>query len=83
MKQINLKLPENLFVVAERYVENYGFRNIQELAAEAIREKIFERSEFDESFSREEIDYIEKSLSKAIKKNKFISEEEMNKVLLG
>ena len=38
-KQINLKIPDNLFNAAKSYAENYGFRNVQELAAESIREK--------------------------------------------
>ena len=46
-KQINLKLNENLFQAAQRYISNFGFRNIQELATESIREKIFERNQYD------------------------------------
>ena len=53
MKQINLKLPENLFDAAERYAERFGFRNLQELAAESMREKIFEKNAYDENFSKE------------------------------
>ena len=45
VKQINLKLPENLVEAAESYVKNFGFRNIQELVAESMREKIFEDSQ--------------------------------------
>jgi hypothetical protein len=82
MKQINLKLPDNLFKNAQSYVENFGFRNIQELAAEAIREKIFEKNEFDENFSREEIDLIDSLISISVKKKEFVSEEELNRMLL-
>ena len=41
IKQINLKLPQNFVDAAENYAKNFGFRNIQELAAASMREKIF------------------------------------------
>jgi len=44
-EQINLKLSKNLLEVARKYAEIYGYRNIQELAAESIREKVFEDNE--------------------------------------
>ena len=58
VKQINLKLPENLHSAAESYARNFGFRNVQELIAESIREKVFEDNRFDETFSDEEIENI-------------------------
>ena len=58
-RQINLKLPENLIEAAEEYARNFGFRNIQELAAESIREKVFEKNEFDETVSEKEIELID------------------------
>ncbi|MBU1975840.1 MAG: hypothetical protein KKG59_05540 [Nanoarchaeota archaeon] len=81
MRQINLKLPDVLFEAAQNHVEQYGFRNIQELAAESLREKIFERNEYDETFSKEEIEMIDKVISESIKK-KLVSEEELKKTLL-
>ena len=82
MKQINLKLPDNLLRAAKGYVENFGFRNIQDLATQAIREKIFERNEYDENFSKAEIELIDNIISRSVKKKDFVSEEELNKVLL-
>jgi hypothetical protein len=41
-KQFNLKLPKNFVKIAEEYTKKFGFRNIQELATESMREKIFE-----------------------------------------
>lgn len=82
MKQINLKLPETLFKVAQGYVDNFGFRNIQELAAEAIREKVFEKNEYDENFSTKEIELIDDLISLSTKKGDIVSEEELNKLLL-
>lgn len=83
MKQINLKLPENLLKAAQIYVEKFGFRNMQELATESIREKIFEKNEYDESFGKEETELIDELISLSIKRKDIISEEELNKVLLG
>jgi len=82
MRQINLKLPDSLFDAAKGYVENFGFRNIQDLAAEAMREKIFERNGYDESFSKEELELVDALISKSIKKGNLVSEEELNKIML-
>ncbi len=82
-KQINLKLPENLVKAAEQYAKTYGYRNLQELAAESLREKVFEDNEFDESFSEKEIELIDSVIEISVKKKKFISEEEINKTLLS
>ena len=81
-KQINLKLPKNLLRAIQNYVENFGYRNIQDLAIESIREKIFEKNEYDETFSKEEIELINSLISLSIKKKDLVSEEELNKVLL-
>ncbi|MGD9275931.1 MAG: hypothetical protein PVJ67_02050 [Candidatus Pacearchaeota archaeon] len=76
-KQINMKIPLNLLSAAESYAKNFGFRNIQELATESMREKIFEKNEFDENFSEREIDLIDNLISKTLKSKKFISEDEL------
>ena len=77
--QINLKLSKELAEAAQRYAKTYGYRNIQELAAECMREKIFEESEFDETFTDKEIELIDKLISVSIKNNLFVSEEELFK----
>ena len=82
-KQINLKLPKNLVNAAENYAKNYGYRNVQELAAESLREKIFEDNEFDESFSEKEIELIDSIIELSMKKGAIISEEKLNKMLLS
>ncbi|MBN2127018.1 MAG: hypothetical protein JW703_01335 [Candidatus Diapherotrites archaeon] len=78
-KQINLKIPSNLYVTAESFAETYGYRNVQDLALESLREKLFEKNEYDESFSEKEIELIDELIEKSIKKKKFISEEEFLK----
>ena len=79
-KQVNLTLPQNLLEKAEHYAKEYGFRNIQDLATEALREKVFE-DEYDESFTEKEIELIDKLLSVSISKGKIKSEKELMKAL--
>jgi metal-responsive CopG/Arc/MetJ family transcriptional regulator len=71
-KQINVKLQKNLYDAASSFAENYGYRNIQELASDALREKIFEKSEFDESFSEKEITLVDSIIEKSLKSKKLI-----------
>lgn len=80
-KQINLKIPGNLYPVVEKYAEEYGFRNIQDLALESMREKIFEKSEFDERLSKEEIKLIDELIKVTINKKQYGTEEELMKAL--
>ena len=68
--QINIRLPARLQSATEQYVDNYGYRNIQEFILEAIRDKIFRDNKYDETFSDKEIDLIEKLLSASIEKDK-------------
>jgi hypothetical protein len=80
-KQINLKIPENLLIAAKSYVEHFGFRNIQELIMGSVREKVFEKNEFDENFTKQEIELIDNLLINSIKNKEFISEKELFKSL--
>ncbi len=66
-KQINLKISKELYNSAESFAQSYGYRNVQELAADSLREKIFEKSDFDESFSGKEIELIDKIIEKTLK----------------
>ncbi len=71
-KQINLKLSKSLYAVAVSFAESYGYRNVQELAADSLREKVFEKSDFDESFSKEEIGLIDRIIEKSMKGGKLV-----------
>jgi hypothetical protein len=82
LKQINLKLSPNLVSAAESYARNFGFRNVQELAATSIREKIFQQNQFDETFSDKEIALIDRLIETSVDRDKLTSEEELNKILL-
>jgi hypothetical protein len=81
LQQINLRLPVNLINAAKNYAEHFGFKNVQELTAEALREKVMEESEFDETFSKEEILLIEELAKVSIKKGLLGTEEELRKIL--
>lgn len=66
MTQINLRLPNELKKEAERYMHKYGYRNIQELAKDALRMKICE-----EESIRETLDIIKnKELMKSIERSR-------------
>ena len=81
LKQINLKLSPNLVLAAESYARNFGFRNVQELTATAIREKIFSNNQFDETFKENEINLIDSLIETSIKNKDLVNEEELNKIL--
>lgn len=40
MKQISLTLPENLLKASKRYIEKYGYRNVQDLILEMLRDRV-------------------------------------------
>ena len=80
-KQLNLKMPSNLYDAADSFAESYGYRNVQDLAMDCIREKIFEKSNFDESLSSKEIDLIDSLIENSIKKKKIVGEKELMKAL--
>jgi len=79
--QINLRLPVKLQSAAEEYVENYGYRNIQELILDAIRDKIFRENIFDETFSQKDVELIETLLEASIEKGKIKSHYDVMKAL--
>ena len=79
--QINLRLPAKLQSATEQYVENYGYRNIQELILDAIRDKIFRENIFDETFSQKDVELIETLLEASIEKGKIKSHHDVMKAL--
>ncbi|MBI3412708.1 MAG: hypothetical protein HY051_01335 [Candidatus Aenigmarchaeota archaeon] len=78
--QINLRLPEGLKKVAEKYAKAHRYRNLQELATEAIREKVMEK-DFDESFTNKEIELIDKFIDATIRKGDLVNEKGLRKAL--
>jgi hypothetical protein len=78
-KQVNVKMSSNLYDAAESFAESYGYRNVQDLITESLREKIFEKNEFDESFSEKEIELIDKLIEKSLKSGKLVDAKEFFK----
>ncbi len=81
-EQINIRLSEKLLEVAKRYAENYGYKDVEELANDSIRKKVFEDNEFDDSFTEKEIKLVDSLINTSIEKQETISEDELNKTLL-
>jgi len=79
--QINIRLPVKLHSIAEQYVENYGYRNMQELILEAIRDKIFKENKYDEIFSEKEVELIENLLTLSIEKGKIKNRQDILRAL--
>ena len=75
--QINVRLSGKILVSAQSYAEEHGFSNIQEFIKEAIREKLFEKSEI----SKEELDLVRKLVEVSEKKNLYGTEEQLFKKL--
>lgn len=78
--QINLRLPKNLKKAAERYVKAHKYKNLQELATDAIREKVMGKS-YDETLSPKEIKLIDGLIDVSIKKGKLVRKDELFKGL--
>ena len=84
LKQVNLTLPKTMVKAAEEYAKRFGFRNIQELAAESMREKIFFQKEYDEELTPKEVEIIDTFIDKTLKNKKLLAnEEDLDKALLG
>jgi hypothetical protein len=72
VKQVNLKLAPALYDAADDFAQTYGYRNIQELTTDSLREKIFEKSMYDETFTEKEIELIDKIITKSILSDKLV-----------
>lgn len=80
-KQINVKIPKKLYTSAESFAQNYGYGNLQELIRDSLREKVYEKSEYDNTFTEKEIDLIDKIIEKSLEKGDFVGEKELMKAL--
>ncbi len=76
-KQINLRLPDNLVEAAMSYARHHGYRNVQELATQSLREKVMGESTYDETFSDKEIELFEALAELSIKTGQLHSKEEI------
>jgi hypothetical protein len=67
-KQINFKIQQNFYDIANDYCEQYGYSNIQELLRESLREKVFGNEKISGKFTS-------KASEKTLSKN-WLNEEE-------
>ncbi|HLD81302.1 MAG TPA: hypothetical protein VJA40_04845 [archaeon] len=78
--QTNLRLPENLRKAAEKHARLHNCKNLQDLAREAIRDKVLEPPH-DESLSQREIALIDRLITASLKTGRLYSEKELMKAL--
>ncbi|MBI4360737.1 hypothetical protein HY572_03110 [Candidatus Micrarchaeota archaeon] len=76
--QVNLKMPEKLYKAANQYADKYGYRNIQELAADSIREKVLDD---EDDLTPKEIELVEKLVQKSLEEGNLVSEKELRRLL--
>ena len=80
MSQINLRLPDELKKTAEKFAKQHGYKGIQELAKDALREKIFEKESLKETIeilgNKNLMASIEQS-NEDVRRGRLVSWEEM------
>ena len=72
-KQINLRLPEQMLIIAQKYAKTNGYGNVQEFIKETVREKIFE----EKALSDKEMDLVKKLIKASDKNNLYGTEKEL------
>jgi hypothetical protein len=81
--QVNLTLSDALLAAARDYSKKFGYKNVQDLATECLRQTVFEK-DYDEDFTPKEIELIEKFIDVTLSRPELLStEKELDKVLLG
>ncbi|MBN1156311.1 hypothetical protein JXA85_01735 [Candidatus Woesearchaeota archaeon] len=70
-KQINLRLPQQLLVTAQKYSRKNGYGNLQEFITETIREKLYPE------ITREELMLVKRLIEVSDKHNLYGTEEEL------
>lgn len=80
-KQLNVKVSDEFFLAASKFVQRYGYRNIQEAMINSLREKLLNNGGFDNSFSEREVSAIDEIIDKSIKSKRLISEKKLIKAL--
>lgn len=71
MKQISVTIPENLYNQSEKYCSIEGYRNVQELILELLRDEIFKKN----------LPKYERILKQAQKTGKRMTQEEARKFI--
>ena len=78
-KQINVSVPIKLFVETQKYVKSHGYKNVQDLMLDSIRNRVIFKDEFDDSDWKINPEYEKEIRSR--NKNDYLSVEESEIVL--
>ena len=82
MSQINLRLSNELRRTAEKFAKQHGYKSIQELAKEALREKLFEKESLMETLDiisdKKLVENIRQSMED-VRKGRLISGDELQR----
>lgn len=73
--QINVRLSQEMIEKAEKYAEEFGFSNVQEVIKNALRKELYEE------YSIEDIKLIEEFEKYCDKNNLYVGEDELFEVL--
>ena len=71
--QINLRLPDKLFLSAREYTEVHGCSYMREFIKEALRKKFFDR----EDISKEELELVKKLIKASEEKGLYGTERDL------
>ncbi|MFH1174510.1 MAG: ribbon-helix-helix domain-containing protein [archaeon] len=74
--QVNVRLPQNLLVLAKERAQKQGYGSIQEFIKEAVREKLFE-----EELTKKELAMVKRIIKLSEERNLYGTEEELFKKL--
>ncbi|MBR9707227.1 MAG: hypothetical protein GOV15_02205 [Candidatus Diapherotrites archaeon] len=78
-EQISLRLQPDLLKTAKKYVKTHGYKNVQELATQSLREKVFEEEK--EELSKKELELIEDLLISSLKTGAIRTRDDLMKAL--
>ena len=79
--QVNLKFPEPLYRATSKFARSNGYRNVQDVVYESVREKVNRKPGYDESFTEREIALIDRILETSLRKGLIASEKELRSAL--
>ena len=74
-KQINVSMPLKLYEETEKYVKSHGYKNIQDLMLESVRNRVIFDDNLDDSLEVNE-DYE----NEILKESDYLSVEESEKI---
>lgn len=79
-KQVNISIPKRLYEETTNYAKEFGYKNIQEVILESLRNKVIFDTENSEENLELNPEYIKKILSLDMKKD-FLNEKDSKNIL--